>query len=67
LLTDHQAVTDALTNLGKSGFATELSVSKDEDNDFTSVTLRPNIAKHALNEQKTWIEEQLKELGIDLG
>jgi hypothetical protein len=66
LLSDHQAVTDALVNLSKSGFVTQITVSKDDDSDFTSVDLTHFIAKRALTEQKNWIEAELKKLGIEL-
>lgn len=66
LLADHQAVTDALLNAGKSIFKTEIMVSKEDDNDFTSVDLTHQIAKRALTEQKAWIEAELKKLGIEL-
>lgn len=64
LLEEHQAVSDALVNHGKSGFDSSLSVGNDDSNDFTTVNLTYIIAKRALTEQKVWIEAELAKRGI---
>lgn len=66
LLEDHQAVTDAIANQAKSSFSTDINVSSDDDNDFTTVGLTHVIAKKALSDQKAWIEAELKKLDIEL-
>ena len=66
LLEDHQKVTDALFNLGKSGFNCMAFVNNEDDNDSTEVDLTHAIAKRALTDQKKWIEEQLAKLEIEL-
>jgi len=66
LLEEHRLVTDALVNLGKSGFTADVSVNNESGGDFTTVPLRFNIAKVALTEQKAFIESELKKLDIEL-
>lgn len=66
LLFDHQAITDALLNLGKSGFYTTLTVANEDDNDFSTVELQYAIAKKTFMDQKKWTETQLKKLGIEI-
>lgn len=66
LLEEHQQVTDALNNLGKSGFSCSMSVGNDDDNDFTDVPLRYDIAKQCLTAQKKWVEGALAKLEIEV-
>lgn len=67
LLEEHQLVSDALLNVGKSGFAIDMFVNKEDDGDSTEVPMQYVIAKRALIEQKAWIEKELAKLDIEIG
>ena len=66
LLEEHQAVTDAISNMGKSRFLAGMDIRNDQNNDFSDVRLERTIALKALREQKTWIETELTKLDIEI-
>ncbi len=65
LCDQHDAVTAALTKVGKKGYSQGLNVS-DEGNDYTDVSLDRDIARAALLQQKGAIELALQKLGIEV-
>ena len=64
LLEDHTKVTDALFNLPKSVFVVSISVTDEENDDFTEVTVTKAIAKKALLEHLAWVNGKLEKFGI---
>ncbi len=66
LLEDHQNLTDAIFNLGKSTFYQAIIVAEEDGGEFTQVDIRHGIAKKVLTEQKKWIDTELKKLGVEI-
>ena len=66
LLADHQSVCDALTHVSKTTWAASIYLTHQDGNDDVVVDLHHGLAKSTLLLQKSWIETQLVELGIEI-